>query len=40
MGKKVIDYDFNLTTDGAGIVLYSDNAITCDEGKVKENGFF
>ena len=32
-GKKVIDYDFNLTTDGAGIVLYSDNAITFEEGE-------
>lgn len=33
MENKFVDYDFNLSTDGAGIVLYSENAITCDEGE-------
>ncbi len=33
MENKFVDYDFHLSTDGAGIVLYSENAITCDEGE-------
>lgn len=33
MENKFVDYDFKLSTDGAGIVLYSENAITCDEGE-------
>ena len=30
--NRELNYDLRLSTDGAGIVLYSEKAITCDEG--------